>query len=257
MKVTLKLILSLGLLTTLCSCMKAGESGLQLKAKDNSKNQIVDVLKGKPKTELLSLKYTALNIKCSIQMKKEPKVKTPEETSLNLASTSPTPTPPSVDLPLFNTSEDALTYNIVAQAKADPQLTKQVGGLMKVSKSDLSEDSAEVSIIFDPISFSDLINEKVGNATYIMKYTPVLNYTYRYKITNGDHAVEGSGLNRLLEKIRSEIVLGAYADDNFIHKLSMACTEETTVNTSNPATKDDFATQWSCVNCVGAGPVTP
>lgn len=260
MKTSLNLILVLGFATTMSSCMKQGESGLQLKAKFDSKPQIVDVLKGKTNSEVLSIKYTEVSANCQMSVRKESHITVAESLARVTAvveSTSPTPEPPVGPQPIFNSSESDFVYNIVAQAKVDPTLAQEVSTTLKISKNVQNDQNVTAEIKIAPAVFADLVNLDLGGSKYIMKHTPVLSYTYNYDIVQGEMKMKGSGVGAINEKVRTEKSFATYTNGNFSYNLVLSCELQTALNTSVPENQKEFESQWSCVGCAGTGPIDP
>lgn len=225
------------LIITINSCGVSQNSQMR-SLQPESKTQIVDLLKGLPASQVLSLKYGGEQgfIEVSCELSPSPGIQ---------SKMSPLP-----NLPVQQPAPHQLIYNLNLQLSVDPDLSQSVEVKLVSSTPEI-----ELELKFKPVYFSDLLNVQYDSARYILQYTPVLEYELSYQINKGSTTEQGFGTGRILEKIDHTVTLGSSIESgSFLHRLF--CRMETALNRSDLRQYEEFQRQWSCVGCLNI-PVQP
>lgn len=223
------------------SCAKEGSPDLQAKIKNDPKPQVMDVLKGKSKAEILKMKYQILKATCALNTAKTTKG------NFYADSAQITPPPPvTPENPISNPSENILVYDLKLQQLVDSELTKDVKSKLSASKEGRVLD---VDITFKAVTFQDSLNIDSNKKRYFMKHTPVLSYLAEYKLSHADVNV-GTVEGKIYEKIEGQKnTMIAFDIDPDRYHFVLECGLERTINTSNPAHAEEFENQWVEVDC--------
>lgn len=243
MKICTNLIMMVALATIFTSCAKEGSPDLQAKIKNDPKPQVMDVLKGKPKAEILKMKYQLLKATCALNTVKTTKG------SFYADSSGITPLPPvAPENPISNPSENILVYDLKLQQLVDSELTKDVKSKLSVTKDGRNLD---VDITIKAVTFQDSLNIANNQKRYFMKHTPVLSYLAEYRLSHADQAViVGSSEGKIYEKIEGQKnTMISIEIDPDRYNFALECSLERTINASNPAHAAEFENQWVEVDC--------
>lgn len=243
MKISANLIMMVATVAIYTSCAKEGSPDLQAKIKNDPKPQVMDVLKGKSKAEILKMKYQILKATCALNTAKTTKG------NFYADSAQITPPPPvTPENPISNPSENILVYDLKLQQLVDSELTKDVKTKLSASKEGYTLD---VDITLKAVTFQDSLNIVNNQKRYFMKHTPVLSYLAEYKLSHAnDAAIVGRAEGKIYEKIEGQkntMIAFEIGPDRYYFVLE--CGLERTLSTSNPAYADEFENQWVEVDC--------
>lgn len=221
----------------LISC-GAYQSRQAQRSEPQSKTQIVDVLKDLPTADVLDIKYGGESgfIRLDCQLTGAP------QRRVGLFNSRPIKINPLPGSPVQQPAPHYLIYDLNLQRQIDPQLAEEVS----VELVDELQ-TAQLHLEFKPLYFSELLNIQYESARYILKYTPVLEYSLDYQTLDGGTPVRGRHQGRIFERVDHLVSLGR-------HRL--ACRMETSLNNANSRYYEEFQQHWSCVGCVNI-PITP
>jgi hypothetical protein len=231
----------IALLFIFSSCNNTKKATSDTRAKLDSLPQVVELLKNKNKSQILKLKYQELKASCSLEMVDVSGVPSSELLLANNPVVSEPNTPNDV---ITHPTENVMTFDIKAQALKDNDLTQSITTELKI-QSDLI--SMNVKMKIKPVEFSELINLELNNKKYIMKYTPVLNYTLNYELMHDEANISGQINNlKIYEKIKNQNspILTFKNADKTSHFI-LFCTLNRVINPINIDYQIEFEGQWA------------
>ena len=202
-----------GAVLLLFSCNKKN-SNAPAKVQSDNKPQVIDTLKNKSAIEVLKLKYGGKKgeLKAHCQLQSEKVVVAPEATAGLLSAGDIEPV---IQYP----EEDSFIYNLRTKLAADPELSEKVDILLSHEK-----DGAlvELKMKISPVHFEPQLGVNLGDATYVMKHTPVLDYTYEVKLSVGEQVNTVQGEGKIFERIPirkqiGKILNGSNSSERFLN----------------------------------------
>ncbi|MEQ1722746.1 MAG: hypothetical protein ABL930_06190, partial [Pseudobdellovibrio sp.] len=230
------------------SCSKKTDNDINAFAKPGSKPQVIDYLRGKTSSQVLKIKYKALKAACTLETVKSVKGQANEESAgiTPPADQPPISNNPPVPVSVENPTPESVTYDLKAQAQIDQDLKEQVKTDLTIN---IDNQTLKVDFVVKPISFQEYLSLDLNKKKYLMKYTPVLSYTYIFELIRGDLSTVGGGDGKIYEKVDSsnKIVTTRIGDDSYDFVLNCVLNRE--INPENPDMAAEFESQWVDINC--------
>jgi hypothetical protein len=248
MKTSTKLFSTLILLSLFSACSNKSDNDINAFAKPDSKPQVIDYLRGKTSSQVLTIKYKALKASCTLQAVKSVKAQIIEESAgfTPPADQPPISNNPPPPVPVVNPTPESVTYDLKAQAEIDQDLKEKINTKLTLN---VDNQTLEVKVLVMPLSFQEYLNLDFNNKKYLMKYTPILAYKYDYELIRGNISTQGSGDGKIYEKIesRNKFLTNRVGQDNYEFVLNCSLNRE--INTENPDMAAEFESQWVDINC--------
>lgn len=244
MKNTLRFILVFAMAGLWSSCDKKKPSVTALK---KPSPQVKDILRGKTKAEILEMKYGGekgvLKAVCTLNTHKIQSA-SGDSTAIGPASS---PKPPGFVPPVQYPAENSVVFDVRSQAEVDHDLTQDVEATLShaFESQVLSLEMKIKPVVFDNLSVS------LENVKYILKYSPVLSYTYSLEVLSGDTSGRFEGEGKVYERVltHSRLAETQVGADRYAHDLN--CITNTAINDRNEEFSREFESQWRCINCAG------
>lgn len=235
------LITALAAAVLFSACANDGDSSLLSKVKLENKPQVIDVLKGKSKAEILKMKYKELKTTCNLVTVKT----TRDQITAFFADAKPAQYQ-AAEEPVNNPSESSLTYDLKLQQLIDNELTKEIKSKIVSS---LDGKILKVDLTFKPVVFQESLNLIFNKTKYVMKHTPILSYSAIYELIQDGTSTFATTEAKVYEKIEGQknafVVVQVGADK---YSFVLDCKLDRSINTDNKDLAAEFESQWGVIN---------
>jgi hypothetical protein len=248
MKTSIKLFSAVVVLSLVSACSNNTASDSKAFATPDSKPQVVDYLKGKASSQVLNIKYKALKAACALEAFKSVNAQANQESA---GVTPPANQPPITNNPPTLVSVEkptpySFTYNLKAQAQIDQDLKEQIRTSLNIN---IDNQKLKVDVVVKPISFQEYLSLDLNKKKYLMKYTPVLSYTYNFELIREDSTMQALGDGKIYEKIDNSKKILTTTLGNESYDFVLNCVLNREINSDNPDMAAEFESQWVEINC--------
>lgn len=230
------------LLFVFSSCNKSGSSNSSDKIRPDQKPQVIDVLKGKSKSQVLDIKYKELKAVCSLKSEKAVRGEAVFFHENNIELMAPPADPVN---PISNPTASSVIYDLKLQQVADSQLSNEVKAKLSTS---IEDKTLKLGMTFKPVQFLESVDLSINQRRYIMKHSPSMSYAVTYELDNEGSLIQGNTEATIYEKIEGQknTFLKMKIGIN-IYYFSLECNLERAINNSDPDLAAEFESQWTAI----------